>query len=65
MVITSMLCQLIKHEDDGIPSLVPFIADMDSYDFDWYSPNEKVGLKGFLVHWYRIPFFGFDDGLPF
>lgn len=64
MVITSMLCQLIKREDDGIPFLEHLLADLDSCE-SWYSLNEKVGLKGLWVHWRRMPFFGFDDEVPF
>ncbi|EDW2791985.1 hypothetical protein H3N91_000240 [Salmonella enterica] len=64
MVISSILCRLIKRDDDGIPFLEPLLTELGFCE-SWYSPNEKVGLKGLWVHWRRMSFVGFDDEIPF
>ena len=46
MVIDSMLCQLVRHEDDGIQSLNMLVATMGEIEIVWFCPAEKVALKG-------------------
>ncbi|MEB1020382.1 hypothetical protein [Citrobacter freundii] len=65
MVIDSMLCQLVRHEDDGIQSLNMLVATMGEIEIVWFCPAEKVALKGLWGHWHQVVFYGFDDGVPF
>ncbi|HCW0178851.1 TPA: hypothetical protein ACYSFK_004210 [Citrobacter freundii] len=65
MVIDSILCQLVRHEEDGIQSLNMLVATMDEIEIVWVCPAEKVGVKGLWVHWHQVAFYGFDDGVPF
>lgn len=65
MVISAMLCQLCREEDDGFPRLNMLFATMDEFEIGWFSPAEKIGLKGLWVHWHQMAFYGFDEGGPF
>ncbi|EDS8695097.1 hypothetical protein CJK35_002103 [Salmonella enterica] len=65
MVIDSILCQLVRHEEDGIPGLNMLVTTMAEIEIVWFCPAEKVGLKGLWGHWHQVVFYGFDDGVPF
>ncbi|MEA1062758.1 hypothetical protein [Erwinia sp. HR93] len=65
MVINAMLCRLHRDEDEGFPRLNMLFAKMDELEIGWFSPAEKIGLKGLWVHWHQMAFYGFDDGVPF
>ncbi|TKU06273.1 hypothetical protein FDW86_15770 [Citrobacter sp. wls828] len=65
MVIDSILCQLVRHEEDGISGLNMLVTTMAEIEIVWFCPTEKVGLKGLWVHWHQMAFSGFDDGVPF
>lgn len=65
MVIDSILCQLVRHEEYDIPGLNMLVETMGKIEIVWFCPAEKVGLKGLWVHWHQVAFYGFDDGVPF
>ncbi|ENS1793475.1 hypothetical protein ACEZNR_003911 [Salmonella enterica] len=65
MVIDSILCQLVRHEEDDIPCLNMLVETMGEIEIVWFCPAEKVGLKGLWVHWHQVAFYGFDDEVPF
>lgn len=65
MVIDSILCQLVRHEEDDIPGLNMLVETIGEIEIVWLCPAEKVGLKGLWVHWHQAVFYGFDDGVPF
>ena len=65
IVITAILCQLVWHDEDDFPNLIMLAPTDDEVEIVWFSPAEKVGLKGMWVHWHQVAFLGFDDGVPF
>lgn len=65
MVIYAMLCRLHRDEDDGFLRLNMLFATIDEFQIGWFSPAEKIGLKGCWISWHPMNFFGFDDGVPF
>lgn len=65
MVIDSIMCQLVRHEEDGISGLNMLVTTMDEIEIVWFCPAEKVGLKGLWLQWHQVAFYGFDEGVPF